>query len=82
MTGTGVAVPKPQQESRSLPLAELMHGRVRGVVAEELGISRHRLNRLLSGAEMRVSEVVSAARYFRVPLETFLPGGTKDGDER
>lgn len=58
-------------------------GRLKGWVAEQLGIGAYRLSRLLSGErEMTLREADAAARALSVPIETFLPGGNKDGDER
>lgn len=50
-------------------------GRLKGWVAEQMGISRERLSRILSGAAITLPEAAAAARALHVPIETFLEDG-------
>jgi antitoxin component HigA of HigAB toxin-antitoxin module len=49
-------------------------GRMKGWLAEQMGIPRDRLTNILKGTtELRFNEVVKAAEALNVPVETFLP---------
>lgn len=55
-------------------------GRLKGWLAEQLGIGAWRLSRLLSGERsLTLEEAAAAARALGVPIETFLevPDGTR-----
>lgn len=62
------------------PLARLVReqGRLKGWVADQLGISRSRLSRLLTGErQLTLEEAAAAARAFGVPIETLLKDGER-----
>lgn len=75
--------------SRSKSAAELARlireqGRLKGWLAEQMGISPERLTRLLRGATITLPEAAAAARALNVPLDTFIDerrdtGATRTG---
>ncbi len=63
-------------EEAGTALARLIReqGRLKGWVAEQLGIPPERLSRLISGErELKVSEAARLAEIFGVGIETFVP---------
>lgn len=51
-------------------------GRLKGWVADQMGVSVYRLSRLLTGErEMTLKEAAKAAEVFEVPVEAFLLEG-------
>ena len=63
-------------EIAETPLARVVReqGRLKGWLAEQIGISPYRLARLLSGERaLTLAEAATAARVLDVPIDTFIP---------
>lgn len=71
-----------QLDPAETPLARVVReqGRLKGWLAEQMGIGPFRLSRLLSGERsLTLEEAAKAARALGVPMETFLPEDTDGG---
>ena len=64
------------------PLSRLIReqGRLKGWVADQLGIGPERLSRLISGERrLTLEEGIKLADLFGVPIETLLPASENGG---